>query len=188
MKIKIGVSQRHVHLTLEDVEILFGKGYVLHKKNDLSQKGQYSCEEQVTIKGPKNSIEKVRILGSLRSKTQVEVSRTDCYKLGITAPVRDSGDLDDATEITVIGPKGSITKKAAIIATRHIHINPKDALEYGITEDKVIALKVEGEKSGTLEGIHVKIREGFVFEIHLDTDDANAFLINNGDVGELIIK
>lgn len=188
MKVNIGVSQRHVHLTLDDVEVLFGKGYKLHKKNNLTQLGQYSCEEQVTISGPKSSIERVRILGSERSQTQVEVSRTDCYKLGITAPVRDSGDLDDAAEITVIGPKGSITKKAAIIATRHIHINPKDALEYGISEDKVISLKIEGEKPGILEGVHVKIREGFVFEIHLDTDDANAFLINNGDVGELITK
>ena len=103
MKVNVGVSQRHVHLTLDDVEKLFGKGYELTKKVDLSQPGQYACNEVVTIKGNKGSIENVRVLGPERSKTQVEVSKTDTFKLGITPPVRNSGDLDDAFEITKIG-------------------------------------------------------------------------------------
>ena len=188
MKVNVGVSARHVHVTKDDVKVLFGEDYKLTKKVDLSQPGQFACNEQVTIKGPKGEFEKVRILGPERSKTQVEISKTDNFKLGINAPVRNSGDLDDASEITIIGPKGSITKNAAIIASRHLHIDPKTAHELGIENQEFVKIKVIGEKSGLLENVFVRIDENFVYEVHLDTDDANAFLIKQGDEVELITK
>lgn len=187
MKVNVGVSQRHVHLTLDDVEKLFGKGYELTKKVDLSQPGQYACNEVVTIKGNKGSIENVRVLGPERSKTQVEVSKTDTFKLGITPPVRNSGDLDDAFEITIIGPSGTIVKNAAIIATRHLHATYEDAKKYGFLDKKFVSIVVNGEKPGILNNVHIRLDDNFKLEIHLDTDDANAFLIKQNDEIEMII-
>ena len=187
MKVKVGVSARHVHLTNEDVKILFGKDYCLTKKANLSQPGQYACNEQVIIKGEKGSIQRVRILGPQRSKTQVEISKTDCFLLGINPPVRNSGDLDGAEKITIIGPKGQITKNAAIIAARHIHVSKQDAINYGLLNKKNVTLIVKGEKPGILENVYVRIDENFKLEVHLDTDDANAFLIKNGDEAKIII-
>ena len=187
MKVNIGVSARHVHVTKEDVKELFGEGHELTKKVDLSQPGQFACEEQVTLKGPKGIFERVRILGPERSKTQVEVSKTDTFKLGINPPVRNSGDLDDAVEITIIGPKGEITRNAAIIAARHLHIDPKTAEELHLTNDDFVKVRVGGEKPGLLEHVYVRVSDKFVYEVHLDTDDANAFLIKQGYEAELII-
>lgn len=188
MLVKIGVSARHVHLTKEDVKILFGDDYVLSKKVDLSQPGQYACNEQVIIKGPKGSIERVRILGPQRDKTQVEISKTDTFSLGINPPVRNSGDLDGASEITIVGPKGEVTKNAAIIASRHIHATKEDAKKYGFEGKEFVSLVVKGEKPGILENVYVRISDKFSLEVHLDTDDANAFLIKNGDEADLVIK
>lgn len=188
MKVKIGVSARHVHVTKEDVKILFGEGYELTKKSDLSQPGQYACNEQVIIKGPKGLIERVRILGPERDKTQVEVSKTDTFALGINPPVRNSGDLDGASLITIIGPKGEVTKNAAIIASRHIHATEEDAKKYGFEGKEFVSLVVKGEKPGILENVYVRISDKFSLEVHLDTDDANAFLIKNGDEADLIVK
>ena len=187
MKVNIGVSARHVHVTKEDVKELFGEGYELTKKFDLSQPVQFACEEQVTLKGPKGIFERVRILGPERSKTQVEVSKTDTFKLGINPPVRNSGDLDDAVEITIIGPKGEITRNAAIIAARHLHIDPITASKLNLTNDDFVKVRVGGEKPGLLEHVYVRVSDKFVYEVHLDTDDANAFLIKQGDEAELII-
>lgn len=188
MKAKVGVSARHIHITKEDLNVLFGKDYKLTKKFDLSQPGQYACEEQVVLKGPKGTIERVRILGPERSKTQVEISKTDCFTLGIKAPVRNSGDLNEAAEITIVGPKGEIIKDAAIIAARHIHATKEDAIKYDFLNKKVISIKINGEKSGILDNVYVRISDDFLYEIHLDTDDANSFLIENGNEVELIIK
>lgn len=188
MKVNIGVSARHVHVTKEDVKILFGEGYELTKKVDLSQPGQYACNEQVTIEGPKGSIERVRILGPERNNTQVEISKTDSFALGVKPPVRNSGDLDGAAEITIIGPKGSITKNAAIIAARHVHVTKEDAKKYGFEGKEFVSIVVKGEKPGILENVYVRISDKFSYEVHLDTDDANAFLIKNGDEAELIVK
>lgn len=188
MKINVGVSARHVHVTKEDLNILFGEGYELTKKVDLSQPGQYACNEQVTLKGPKGIIERVRILGPERGETQVEISKTDSYALGINPPVRNSGDLDGASEITIIGPNGEITKNAAIIASRHIHMAKEDAVKYGFEGKEFVALKVDGEKGGLLENVYVRINDSFSYEAHIDTDDANAFLIKQGDELEIIIK
>lgn len=188
MKIKIGVSARHVHVTKEDLKALFGEDYKLTKKVDLSQPGQYACNEQVTLKGPKGVIERVRILGPLRSKTQVEVSKTDSFVLGIKPPVRNSGDLKGAVEITIVGPKGEVTKNAAIIAARHLHATSLDSKKYGFEGKEFVSIVVKGQKPGILENVYVRISDDFSLEAHLDTDDANAFLINNGDEAELIIK
>lgn len=188
MKVNIGVSARHVHLSKEDLEILFGEEYELTKKVDLSQPGQYACNEQVVIKGEKGSIERVRILGPVRSKTQVEISKTDSFTLGVKPPVRNSGDLDGAYPITIIGPKGEITRDAAIIASRHIHATSEDAKRLGFEGKEFVSIKVGGEKKGILENVYVRISEDFKLEVHLDTDDANAFLIKNGDETELIVE
>ena len=188
MKVKIGVSARHVHVTKDDVKTLFGEDYELTKKVDLSQPGQYACCEQVTLKGPKGEIERVRILGPERGETQVEISRTDSFKLGVKPPVRNSGDLEGAAEITIVGPKGEVTKNAAIIAARHVHATPADAKKYGFEGKEFVSIVVKGEKSGILENVYVRISDKFSYEVHLDTDDANAFLINNGDEAVLIVK
>ena len=188
LKVKVGVSARHVHVTKEDVEILFGKDYKLTKKVDLSQKGQYACNEQVTLKAEKGIIEKVRILGPERSKTQVEISKTDSFTLGIDPPVRNSGDLSDAAKITIIGPMGSITKNVAIIAARHIHATKDDAKKYGFEGKDFVSLVVKGQKGGILENVYVRLNDDFSLEVHLDTDDANSFLIKNGDEAEVIVK
>lgn len=186
MSVKIGVSARHVHVTLEDLKILFGEGYELTKKVDLSQPGQYACNEQVTLKGPKSFIERVRILGPERGETQVEISKTDSFVLGINPPVRNSGDLKGAAKITIAGPCGEITKDAAIIATRHVHATMEDAKKHGFEEKEFVKIMVKGEKGGILENVYVRISDNFSYEVHLDTDDANAFLIKNGDEAELI--
>lgn len=188
MKVNIGVSARHVHLSLEDLQILFGKEYKLTQKVPLSQPGQYACNEQVILKGPKGSIERVRVLGPVRKDTQVEISRTDSFALGIKPPVRNSGDLKGAAEITIIGPSGEITKNAAIIAARHIHATKEEAKKYGFEGKEFVSIDIKGEKGGTLENVYVRINDNFSLEVHLDTDDANAFLINNNDQAELIIK
>lgn len=188
MSVKIGVSARHVHVTKDDLNILFGEGYKLTKKVDLSQPGQYACNEQVILKGPKGIIERVRILGPERGETQVEISKTDSFVLGINPPVRNSGDLKGAAKITIVGPCGEITKDAAIIATRHVHATMEDAKKYGFEKKEFVKIMVKGEKGGILENVYVRISDNFSYEVHLDTDDANAFLIKNGDEAELITK
>lgn len=188
MKVNIGVSARHVHVTAKDVKILFGEGYELTKKVDLSQPGQYACNEQVTLEGAKGKIERVRILGPERSETQVEISKTDSFTLGVIPPVRNSGNLAGAAEITIIGPKGMVTKNAAIIASRHVHATKEDAKRYGFEGKEFVSIVVKGEKPGILENVYVRISDKFSYEVHLDTDDANAFLIKNGDEAELIVK
>lgn len=188
MNVNVGVSARHVHVTKNDLRILFGEGYELTKKVDLSQPGQYACNEQVILKGPKGVIERVRILGPEREETQVEISKTDSFALGIKPPVRNSGDLDGAAEVTIIGPNGEVTKNVAIIAARHVHANPEIAEKYGFVNKEFVSLVVKGEKGGILENVYVRISDKFSYEVHLDTDDANAFLIKNGDEAELIVK
>lgn len=188
MKVNIGVSARHVHVTKDDLKVLFGDGFELTKKVDLSQPGQYACNEQVTLKGSKGTIERVRILGPERGETQVEISKTDSFALGIKPPVRNSGDLQGAAEITIVGPKGEITKNAAIIAARHVHATPMDAKKYGFENKEFVKIVVKGQKPGILENVYVRISDSFSYEVHLDTDDANAFLINNGDEAELVVE
>ena len=139
------------------------------------------------IKTEKSEIEKVRVLGPLRSYTQVEISKTDAYKLGINPPVRDSGDLKGSSPSTIIGPKGTLElEEGCIIATRHIHILPSQVSMYDLEGKDMVSVKIDGEKGGILSNVHLKISDEAFFELHLDTDDANAHLIKNGDIGEIL--
>lgn len=144
-RIPVGISNRHVHLSREDLSDLFGAGYELTKMKDLSQPGQYACKETVTICGPKGAIEKVRILGPVRPRTQVEILSGDSFKLGIKAPARLSGDLDKTPGITIIGPRGSVqTKEGLMAAQRHIHMLPQDAARFGVHDGQNVSLEIDG--------------------------------------------
>lgn len=185
MKVSIGVSNRHIHLCKEDYDILFGN-VEMEKLKDLVQTGEFASNLLVEIETDKSKIGKVRLLGPLRSYTQVEISKTDCYTLGINAPVRSSGDLDGASKVTIIGPNGSVTKACAIIANRHLHINHEDRVSFGLENIEKIQVRVGSEKSAVLDSVYIKETPTGVLELHLDTDDANANLIKTNDLAELI--
>lgn len=184
MNVSIGVSNRHVHVTREDLEILFGKNYELNVKGPLKQPNQFACVETVIIKTEKDKIENVRILGPVRNYTQVELSKTDAYKLGINPPVRDSGDVENSEVVSIVGPKGVVTKPCCIIARRHIHITKEDKEKYNLPD--VVSVRIKGNRGGILDEVYVKVSEEAYFEMHIDTDEANAFLIKNNDEVEII--
>ncbi len=187
MKIKVGISNRHVHLKEEDLISLFGKDYALTIKKPLSQIGEYASVETVSIKTDKATIDNVRVLGPVRNYTQVEISRTDAYKLGINPPVRESGNLKDAETVEIIGPEGSvIAKESTIIAERHIHINTNELEQYGLQNGEVVRIKIDGIKGGIINNVKIKAKDTYTFELHLDTDEGNAFLLNNGDIVDII--
>lgn len=187
--IVVGVSNRHVHLSREDLDILFGKGYELKPIKDLGQPGQYAADEKVIIVGPKGAIEQVRVLGPVRNQTQIEVSRTDAFKLGLNPPVRDSGDIEGTPGIVIVGPKGTVVKdKGVILAKRHIHMHTKDAEHYGVKDKDIV--KVICEKDGRrliFDDVLIRVSEKFALEFHVDTDEANASLLNNGDLVWIIL-
>ena len=186
MKILVGVSARHVHLTKEVYRQLFGHEE-LKKMVDIDQPGQFSSTSVVTIKNGDRKIENVRIVGPLRDYNQVEISRTDCYQLKVNPPVRSSGDLEDSLPITLIGPNGAVDlEKGLILANRHVHINYEDVQKYGLQGLSEVAIKVTGEKSGILENVYLKIQDTAALRLHLDTDDANAFNLKNGDEVEIL--
>ena len=187
MDIKVGISARHVHVTKEVLEQLFGEQYELQKLKPINKPGQYASTDVVTIKTEKAQIEKVRILGPIRDYNQVEIAKTDAVKLGINPPIRQSGDLKDSSPITLIGPKGSVDlKEGCIIADRHIHITPKQMIEYGFDNEQEVKVTIDGIKGGTLEHVRLKVSEDAYFELHIDTDDANAHLLNNGQIVHII--
>ena len=187
LKVPVGISARHVHLTLEDFEVLFGKGAELDVAFNLSQKGQFASNQKVTIKTDAAEFANVRILGPLRKYTQIEISRTDAFKLKINPPVRDSGNVLGSAGITIVGPKGELKKEyGCILANRHIHLTADDLVKYNLDADKIYKVKVKGEKGGVLDDVHLKVDPSFTFELHIDTDDANAFLIENGQELEII--
>lgn len=175
MKVKVGISNRHVHLKKEDSDILFG--YPLTKVKDLTQKPNYATNNFVKIETSKGFLDNVRVVGPLREYTQIEISKTDAYKLGINPPVRESGDLENSEVVTLIGPNGSVVTNGCIIADRHIHISMDDKIRHNF-KDKV-NIKIDGVKCGIIEA-NIKVCDQAVFELHLDTDDANAFLLENG--------
>ena len=187
MKIGVGISNRHIHLTSEDYKLLFGD-IPFTKRNDLNQPGMFASDLTVTLMGPKRSISNVRVLGPLRSYTQVEISKTDCYTLGIDALVRNSGDLFDAEEIMIVGPMGTITRNAAIIAARHIHVDERIREKYGLKGIEKVSVKILGEKSGIIDNVYLKDSDEAYFELHLDTDDGNAFLLKQNDEVEIIFR
>ena len=182
MEVKINISARHVHLTSEVINKLFG--HELHVRNMLNQVGQFASVETVRVKTKDGVIDNVRVIGPVRKYNQVELAKSDVRKLGINPPVRKSGVLNDAELVTIETDKGSITGNFAIIADRHVHFSPSDALKYGIVDDQILYLDIKGVKPGTII-VKAKITDYGFYEAHLDTDDANAFLITPGDIGEL---
>jgi len=187
MKVSIGVSNRHIHLKESDLYILFGDGYELVKVRDINQPGQFAARETVTILTEKGSIENVRVLGPIRPYTQVEISKTDAYKLGVNPPVRDSGDIAGSAPISIIGPCGRIDlSEGCIIATRHIHITPKQMELYGLDGADKVDVLLPGDKGGILHNVALKVSEESYFELHIDTDDANAHLVSSNDFAEII--
>jgi propanediol utilization protein len=182
-EVPVGISNRHVHLSEEHLETLFGQGYQLTVKKELSQTGQYAAEETVTIEGPKGAIANVRILGPTRNQTQVEVSRTDSFKLGLNPPVRDSGSLAGSAPVKITGPKGSIElDEGVIVAQRHIHMSEADAENFGVKDKDIVAVVVEGERGVVMNNVLVRVRHDFVLDMHIDTDEANASGLANGDL------
>lgn len=188
MKINIGVSARHVHLCEEDYKKLFGMEE-LTKKVDLTQPGQYAYNEKVNLITEKGRIDNVRVLGPIRDYTQVEISKTDSYVLGLNPPVRESGDLEGSENIKIEYKDKIIeVKECCIIANRHIHISFEDLEKYNLKDDQMVKLKLYGEKGGVLDNVKVKATKDAYFEAHIDLDDANAHLIKNNDVGEVMYE
>lgn len=174
-KFIVETSARHVHVTTADLKALFGEGHELTKKKDLSQPGQFACEEKVEVIGPKGSL-KCSILGPCRAATQVELSKTDARTIGITAPVRESGDTKGSAGCTIKGPAGEITiSEGVIVAKRHIHLTPADAEELGVKDKDVVYVKVDTEdRSAILGDVVCRVSEKFSRAMHIDTDEANA--------------
>ena len=187
--VPIGVSNRHLHVAQDDLEALFGKGYQLTVKKDLSQKGQFAAEETVTLVGPKAAMANVRILGPCRKRTQVEVSRTDCFQLGLNPPVRDSGDLDGSESIKIVGPTGEVTIPAgAILAKRHIHMTCEEAEKLGLCDRDIVMARTSGERALIFDEVLVRVHPTFTWEMHIDTDEANAASLKNGSLVTIIKK
>lgn len=187
-KVTVGISARHIHLSRADMDTLFGPGSELTFVKALTQPGQFSAEEQVTLVGPKREIKNVRVLGPLRPRTQIEISRTDAFTLGLKPPVRDSGDVAQSAPITIVGPKGKVDlPEGAIIAKRHIHMTPKDAQELGLKEKDIVSVRVaEGDRSLIFDQVLVRVNENFALDFHVDTDEANAAGIKNGQLVEIL--
>lgn len=180
--IPIGVSNRHIHLSRNDLETLFGKGYELTPIKDLSQPGQYACKEQLTIVGPSmRPIENVRVLGPVRKASQVEISMTDSYILKVKPPVRESGKIKDSAPIRIVGPKGIVElNEGCIIANRHIHMSPDEARVFGLSDGDYVDIDVNGKRKTRWFDVQVRVDKDFRLEMHVDTDDANSAGIGNG--------
>lgn len=186
-QVPIGVSARHIHLSNEHIEALFGLNYELQKFKDLSQPGQFAAAETVRVVGPKGSVLNVRILGPARSRTQLEISMSDSMTLGMNCPVRQSGDLDGSPGFKLIGPLGELeVKEGAIVAVRHIHFHTKEAEQWGIRNQQLLKVKVNGTRSLIFEEVIAKVSDRYALDMHIDTDEANAAGIENGCMGEII--
>ena len=185
--IKIGISARHVHLSREDLDTLFGKGFELTKKKTLMGK-EFASDQLVTLVGPSlRAIENVRVLGPVRKNTQVEISRTDTFVLKVSPPVRPSGDIKGSEKLVLVGPKGTVyLKEGVIIANRHIHLTPEYAQKNGIKDGDYVDVLVDSVKSTKFFDVQVRVRDDFNVEMHIDTDDANACGLKNGDKVKII--
>ncbi len=187
MLIEVEASGRHIHLSDEHLQILFGPGYTLTKVKDLSQPGQYACKERVTITGPKGSIRNVVVLGPTRKETQIEVSLTDALSLGIKTPVRESGHIEGTPGLTVSTEKGSITlNKGLIAAKRHIHITPEDAERFGVKDKENVKVEVLGERPLIFEDTVIRVSPNFRTYMHIDYDEANACGFSKGTMCRIV--
>ncbi|NLN15458.1 MAG: phosphate propanoyltransferase [Tissierellia bacterium] len=183
----IALSNRHIHLSQEHLDILFGEGYELTKVKDLSQPGQFACEEKVDVEGPRGTIKGVRVLGPVRPETQFELSVSDCFKLGVEPVIRNSGEIEGTPGAKIIGPKGEVEiDKGVIVAARHIHMHTSDAEEFGVKDKDVVSIKVEGPRGLTFDNVLVRVSEKYALEMHVDIEEGNAAGVKNGDMVELI--
>ncbi len=188
MTVPVGVSARHIHLSQEDVERLFGPGYTLTKKKDLMG-GQFAANEQCTVVGLKlRAIENVRILGPVRKQSQVEISATDARTLGVPAPLRESGDLAGSAPIALVGPKGAIyLQEGCIVAARHIHMTPEEAGAAGLKDGDYVTVRMGNERGAVLDKVKIRVDKSFDLEMHIDTDEANACQVKQGDTAQIIL-
>lgn len=186
-KVLVETSARHVHLTNEHIEVLFGKGATLTFKKDLSQPGQFACEERVKLVGPKKEIANVIILGPARPATQVEVSFTDARTLGVSAPVRESGDVAGSAACKIVGPCGEVDiTEGVIVAKRHIHLTPDDAAKYGVEDKQIVKVKIESDRTTIFDDVVCRVSPKFAAAMHIDTDEANASCAFGTVYGEII--
>ena len=186
-QVPIGVSARHIHLSNEHVRTLFGEGADLTVLKPLSQPGQFAANETVAVYGPKGSFAKVRILGPARKETQLEVSRTDAFTLGLNPPVRESGKIEGTPGVRIVGPAGEVTvDKGVIVAARHIHFHTSDAEKWGIADKQMLRVRVGGERGVVFEQVLARVHDQYALDMHIDTDEGNAAGIGTGDFGEII--
>ena len=187
LEIPVGVSNRHIHLSKEDLEALFGKNATLTPIKDLSQPGQFACEECVTLVGAKGTLEKVRVLGPVRAKTQVEILASDCFKLGVKAPIRESGKLEATQGIAVVGIKGCVQlKEGVIVAQRHIHMTEVDLKKFDVVDGQIVKIEFGGIRAGILDQVLVRVSNKSKLDFHVDIDEANCLLLKDKDTVRII--
>ncbi len=187
MAIQIEVSARHMHLSKEDLKNLFGEEHELKELKKLSQKGEFASPDTVILTTSKGSLEKVRVVGPLREKTQVEISKTEARLLGLNPPLKVSGDVKGSERITIIGPVGEVeTTEGVIIAKRHLHASPAEAAQLGVKDGDLVSVKVAGERGLIFNEVAVRVKDNFVLKVHIDTDEANAAGLMGGEMGEVI--
>ena len=186
----VETSARHVHVSQADLETLFGAGYQLTPKKDLSQPGQYACAERVDVVGPKKTLTGVSILGPVRKETQVEISLTDARSIGVSAPIRESGDTAGSGACKLVGPCGEVELAQGVIAAkRHIHMTPADAAEMDVKDKDIVCVKVETDGRTTIFGdVVVRVNENFALAMHIDTDESNAAACGRAQMGEIVMK
>lgn len=186
-EVPVGVSARHIHLSPEHIEALFGAGYKLKAWKQLSQPGQFAAEETVEIIGAKGRLNKVRILGPARGRSQLEISRTDAIMLGTNPPVRQSGRIEGTPGIRVAGPEGYVDmQEGVIVAARHIHFHTNDAASWGIRDKQLLRVKVNGERPLVFEDVIARVSDQFALDLHIDTDEANAAGVKTGDIAIIL--
>lgn len=185
--VQVNMSNRHIHVTQEHLEILFGEGHQLTKMKDLSQPGQYACDEKVDVVGPKSTLKGVRILGPVRPQTQLEISVFDARTLGVDAVVRASGNIAGTPGCTLVGPKGQLEiKEGVIVAARHVHMHTSDGEKFGLKDKDIVKVRVGKERSVVFENVVVRVHDTFALDMHIDIEEGNAAGIKNGDLGEII--
>jgi putative phosphotransacetylase len=187
-KVPVGLSNKHVHLSQKDINILFGEGHELKAIKDLGQPGQFACDEKVDLVGPKRTIKGVRVLGPARGESQVEISLADGFTLGISdVPVKGSGSLDGTPGIKLVGPSGEVELEQGVIAAaRHIHMSPSDAAEFGLKDKDMVKVKVKGERGLVFENVLIRVHDSYALEFHVDVEEGNAAMIQNKQMLEVI--
>lgn len=186
-QLPIALSNRHIHLSRKDIDVLFGEGYELTKFKDLSQPGQFAADEKVDVVGPKGTLKGVRVLGPERPNTQIEVSLSDGFALGVKPPVRESGAIEGSPSVTIVGPKGEVViPEGVIAAARHIHMHTSDAEAFGVSDKDNVMVKVDGARGLVFNNVLVRVSDSFALEMHVDVEEGNAAGVKNGQLVELI--